>query len=123
MFLKKSVNIPSAGKGTDEVISAGCTIAIGDFVSAIEKAYNAAAESDVTAADTLKVTAYTSQTNEDATADKDGKNQVEVYVFGAATNANGKIVAVSEGYTTIAACENGIASVQKNAPEAEIEEA
>ena len=35
---------------------------------------------------------------------------------------NGQIIAVSEGYTTKAACENGIASVQKNAPEAEIEE-
>ena len=29
---------------------------------------------------------------------------------------------VSEGYTTKASCENGIASVQKNAPEAEVEE-
>ena len=36
---------------------------------------------------------------------------------------NGQIIAVSEGYTTKAACENGIASVQKNAPEAENEEA
>ena len=35
---------------------------------------------------------------------------------------NGQIIAVSEGYTTKASCENGIASVQKNAPEAEVEE-
>ena len=35
---------------------------------------------------------------------------------------NGEIIATSEGYTTKAACENGIASVRKNAPEAEIEE-
>ena len=35
---------------------------------------------------------------------------------------NGEIIAVSEGYTTKAACENGIESVKKNAPEAEIEE-
>ena len=34
---------------------------------------------------------------------------------------NGQVIAVSEGYTTKAACENGIASVQKNAPEAETE--
>ena len=34
---------------------------------------------------------------------------------------NGEIIAVSEGYTTKAACENGIASVQKNAPEAAVE--
>lgn len=38
------------------------------------------------------------------------------------TARNGQIIAVSEGYTTKAACENGIASVQKNALEAEIEE-
>ena len=35
---------------------------------------------------------------------------------------NGQIIAVSEGYTTKAACENGIASVRKNAPEAPIAE-
>ena len=35
---------------------------------------------------------------------------------------NGEIIAVSEGYTTKAACENGIASVRKNAPEAPIAE-
>lgn len=34
---------------------------------------------------------------------------------------NGKIIAVSEGYKTKAACENGIESVQRNAAEAEIE--
>lgn len=35
---------------------------------------------------------------------------------------NGEIIATSEGYTTHAACENGIESVRKNAPEAEIVE-
>lgn len=35
---------------------------------------------------------------------------------------NGKIIAVSEGYTTRAACENGIASVRRNTDLAEIEE-
>ena len=34
---------------------------------------------------------------------------------------NGQVIAVSEGYTTKASCEHGIASVKKNAPEAEIE--
>lgn len=36
--------------------------------------------------------------------------------------ANGQIVATSEGYKTKAACENGIASIKKNAPEAEVVE-
>ncbi|KYK35758.1 MAG: hypothetical protein AYK19_10065 [Theionarchaea archaeon DG-70-1] len=35
---------------------------------------------------------------------------------------NGEIIAVSEGYTTKANCLNGIESVIKNAPEAEIVE-
>ena len=34
---------------------------------------------------------------------------------------NGEIIATSEAYTTKAACENGIESVRKNAPEAPIE--
>jgi len=34
---------------------------------------------------------------------------------------NGEVIATSEVYTTEAACRNGIASVQKNAPEAAVE--
>ncbi len=33
---------------------------------------------------------------------------------------NGEIIGVSEGYKAKASCENGIASVKKNAPDAEI---
>ena len=36
---------------------------------------------------------------------------------------NGEVIATSEGYKTKASCENGIASVKKNAPEAEVKEA
>lgn len=35
---------------------------------------------------------------------------------------NGQIIAVSEGYTTLANCENGIESVKKNSVDAEIVE-
>lgn len=35
---------------------------------------------------------------------------------------NGQVIAASEGYTSKAGCKNGIESVQKNAPEAEIVE-
>ena len=38
------------------------------------------------------------------------------------TARNGKVVAVSDGYSTKAGCENGIRSVRENAPVAEIEE-
>jgi len=33
---------------------------------------------------------------------------------------NGEIIAVSESYTTLASCKNGVESVKKNAPEAEV---
>ena len=36
--------------------------------------------------------------------------------------SNGEIIATSEVYTTLAACENGVASVQKNAPVANVED-
>ena len=35
---------------------------------------------------------------------------------------NGQVIAVSEGYTTKASCENGVESVKKNAVDAEIVE-
>ncbi len=34
--------------------------------------------------------------------------------------ANGQIIATGEGYTTLSACQNGIESIRKNAPDAEI---
>ena len=36
--------------------------------------------------------------------------------------SNGQVIATSEVYTTAAACKNGIASVQKNAPVAGVED-
>lgn len=89
-------------KGNDDVVAAGCTIMINEFVGAIEKAYNAAAESNVTAEDTLKVTAATEQTCTDATADKDGSNKVSTTVFGAAVDADGKVVAAASDCVELA---------------------
>ena len=82
-------------KGHDDVVAAGCTIMINEFVGAIEKAYNNAADSEATAENTLKVTAATEQTTADATADKDGSNKVSTTVFGAAIDADGKVVAAA----------------------------
>ena len=87
--------VAEGNKGNDEVVNAGCTIMINEFVGAIEKAYNSAAVSNVTAENTLKVTAYTVQEIADATADKDGSNKVSVYTFAAAKDAEGKVVAAA----------------------------
>ncbi len=83
------------GKGTEGVISAGCTIAISDFALAVEKAVANATESGAAAADTLKIGAYTAPSSGDATEDKDGFNQVEITAFAAAIDANGKVTAAS----------------------------
>ncbi len=83
-------------KGTDAVISAGCTMNIDGFVKAIEKAYNNAKDSDATASSTLKLGTYSQHaTVSDATEDKDGKSQIDTTFFAAAIDASGKIVAVA----------------------------
>lgn len=87
--------VAEADKGTEEVINAGCTIMINEFVLAIEKAYNNAAASDATAAHTLKLGAHTEQSAKDATEDKEGQNQIETTFFAAAVDADGKVVAAS----------------------------
>ena len=86
--------IADGGKGTDAVLSAGCTIAISEFVSAIEKAYNAATV-EVDAKATVKVNIATEAAGTDATEDKDGSNKLTVNVFAAAVGADGKIAAAS----------------------------
>ena len=86
--------VAEGNKGTDEVVNAGCTIMIHEFVGAIEKAYKSAKDSDVTANDVLKVTAATEQTCTDATVDEKGSNKVSTTVFAAALR-DGKVVAAS----------------------------
>ncbi len=94
--------VAEENKGNDDVIAAGCTIMINEFVAAIESAYNAAAESNVTADAALKVSAVTEQTCTDATEDKDGSNKVSTTVFAAAVDAEGKVVAASSDCVELA---------------------
>ncbi len=82
-------------KGNSDVMAAGCTITINEFVLAIEKAYNNAKDSNATAANTLKLGVHTEQTCTDATEEKPGSNQVETTFFAAALDADGKAVATS----------------------------
>lgn len=87
--------VAGEGKGTDEVITAGCTIAVSEFVQAIEKAYNNAVASDVTAEHTLKLAVDTAQSCKDATEDADGQNQLETTFLAVAVDAEGKVVAAT----------------------------
>ena len=86
--------VAEGGKGTEEVVTAGCTIAINEFVGAIEKAYNAAT-AEIAADAKLIVAIATEQTCTDATEEKDGSNKVTMNVFASTTDADGKIVAAS----------------------------
>ena len=87
--------VAQGNKGTEEVINGGCTIMIHEFVRAIEKAFANLADSKATAKDTVKLGTNTEQALQDATADKNGYNQIETTFFAAAVNADGKIVAAS----------------------------
>ena len=86
--------VAEANKGTEEVINAGCTIMIHEFVGAIEDAYNNAA-TEVNADFALDVNVATEQTCTDATEEKDGTNKLAVNVFASAVDADGKIAAAS----------------------------
>ena len=94
--------VAEGNKGTDEVVTAGCTIMINDFVKAIEKAVANAVDSAATSANTLKLGVYAQQTTKDATEEAAGSNQVETTFFAAAVDANGKVTAAASDCIQVA---------------------
>ena len=84
--------VAEGNKGTSDVVAAGCTIMIHEFVGAIEKAFANLADSAATASSALKLGIHTEQSTKDATEEKDGQNQVETTVFAAAVDAEGKVL-------------------------------
>ena len=88
--------VASDYKGTEEVVNAGCTIYISDFVYAIENAVKNAAESNSTSDCTIKLGIVSTQTGaKDATEEAEGANEVDTTVVATAVDKDGKIVAVS----------------------------
>lgn len=87
--------VAAENKGSEEVINAGCTITVDEFVKAVEKAIANAVDSEATEKDTLKLGISTNQSVADATAEKNGSNQGETTFFAAAINADGKVVAAT----------------------------
>ena len=82
------------GKGDDTVTKAGCTITITDFVLAVEKAVNNAADSKATADDTLKVGVVSSQSDSKAaTADAKGLNEISTTAVAVALNSKNEVTA------------------------------
>ncbi len=84
--------VAEGNKGTADVVAAGCTIMINEFVGAIEKAFANLADSTATASSSLKLGIHTEQSIKDATEEKDGQNQVETTAFAAAVDADGKVL-------------------------------
>lgn len=80
-------------KGNDEVITAGCTIGIAEFVNAIEKAFANAVETNATKDDVLSLSFVTKQEKPaDATEEKDGSCEVVANICAVVANG-GKVVA------------------------------
>lgn len=79
-------------KGNDEVVNAGCTIMIADFVYAIEKAAANAVDSEANANSKLAIGVETEVATFDADETIPGSADIEIYVTAAAT-ADGKVVA------------------------------
>lgn len=86
--------VATDNKGTEDVINAGCTITINDYVKALELAFANAEESSATADDTLKLGIISSQSDaKDATADAAGANGFETSISASVINADKKVVA------------------------------
>ncbi len=82
------------GYTTGDLATAGCTIHVTDFVVALEKAINSAADSSATANDTLSVALVSSPSysNKDASAEGDGLAQIDTTIVAAVKDAEGKVV-------------------------------
>ena len=89
-------------KGTSDVINAGCTITIADFVYAVEKAIANAVDSQATASDTLRLGMVAELSGTDATDAKDGSSEIEAAIAAAAVNAEGKVVAMASDSVQVA---------------------
>ncbi len=83
--------ISETGKGSDEVISAGCTIYVSDFIKAIDLAYDALKPANAAANDTLRLGITASASGTDATADTNGSVTVDLTATAATVGAGGKV--------------------------------
>ncbi len=79
---------------TGDLATAGCTIKVGEFMTALEKAVANAKDSAATAADSLNVALVSanSHSSKDATEEADGVAQIDTTIVAAVVNAEGKVV-------------------------------
>ena len=77
--------VAADNKGNDEVINAGCTIIIADFVKALEAAINNAVDSKATSKDIMNVGIALAPSGKDATEENKGENALEATITAIAT--------------------------------------
>lgn len=85
--------VATNGKGKDDVINAGCTITVSDFIRAVLKAVNNAKNSKSDATDKLNIGISVSQSGSNAENKKAGTNEVEADICAMTIDQNGKITA------------------------------
>ncbi len=83
--------ITEDGKSGDEIISSGCTIAVGEFIKAVEAAVANAVQTEASYTDTLGLGVYTTATIADS---KTAAAYTSTF-YAATTNENGKITAIT----------------------------
>lgn len=82
------------GYATDEdMITAGCTINVYDFMVALEKAVQNAAASEASAKDTVKLAMVVSTSVKDASEEAEGAVEADVTVVAVAKNEKGAVTA------------------------------
>ncbi len=80
--------------GTDEVIKAGCTIAVSDFVKAIEKAFANAKAYDGKADEIELGIVSSANSPKDASADANGTNNIDTYFAASLKDSANKVIAM-----------------------------
>ena len=85
--------VTESGKGNDDVISAGCTINVSDFILALEKAVKSASNSDANASSSLQLKISTSQSGKDAATNANGYNELKSNITVTALDKDGRSIA------------------------------
>ena len=81
------------GYATGDLATAGCTINVANFMTALEKAVNNAKASEATAKDVLNVGVLTTASAKDATEEADGVVEAYTHMVAIAKNDKGEVTA------------------------------
>lgn len=88
--------VGSENKGNDDVINAGCTITIADFIYAIEKAVKNATDSGASKDDALNIGIVSTQAEtKDASEEANGSTGFDVSIVASAVGKDGKVTATA----------------------------